>query len=261
MSLRNWWVSVAAAGAILSVTACGGQPTAPTDAGADQSSSAAQEQGPDAGAGQADPSQPDTEGIPEVVAEVNGTAIEKDEFVSLYENQFQQLAAQAQASGQRIDQDQLKQQTLDSLVDAELLTQEASDRDFRASEDEIEQALAEMAAASQLDRDEFLAAMEERGMEEADVLSQVETQLAVDQLVAAEFGDFEVTEEDLETAYEQVKAQQEQMGPQSGQTGGVPALEEVRPQLEEQVRNQKKSDATRELADKLRQAADVVVNL
>ena len=75
--------------------------------------------------------EPDLEGIPDVVAEVNGEEVTKDEFVVLYEAQFQQATMQAQAGGEEPDEDALKEQTADNLVDTELLVQEAGDRGLR----------------------------------------------------------------------------------------------------------------------------------
>jgi len=54
----------------------------------------------------------DTEDIPEVVAEVNGDEITGEDFTVLYESQFQQASLQAQSTGEELDQDQLKDQTL-----------------------------------------------------------------------------------------------------------------------------------------------------
>src|SRR5699024_9037126 len=71
--------------------------------------------------------EPDLEGMPDIVADVNDGEVTKEDFEATYQQQFQQMAMQAQMSGQNmdeIDQDELKEQTADGLVGQELLMQE-----------------------------------------------------------------------------------------------------------------------------------------
>ena len=77
-----------AVAAVLTLSACGGGDgsSADDDAPAATSSDSAQSE---AGAG-----------IPDVVAEVNGEQVTKDEFAPIYEAAFQQAASQAQMSGE-----------------------------------------------------------------------------------------------------------------------------------------------------------------
>ena len=105
-----------AVAAVLALSACsGGGSGSDADATKDASPSA------DASAGA---SEPDLDGIPDVVAEVNGEDVTKEEFVPIYEATFQQAAAQAQMSGQAPDEDALKKQTVDDLVRSEEHTSE-----------------------------------------------------------------------------------------------------------------------------------------
>src|SRR5699024_12163376 len=67
---------------------------------------------------QAEMPEPDLEGIPDIVADVNDGEVTKEDFEATYQQQFQQMAMQAQMSGQNmdeIDQDELKEQTADGL--------------------------------------------------------------------------------------------------------------------------------------------------
>ena len=79
--------------------------------------------------------------------------------------------------------------------------------------------------------EDFLAAMEEQGMPEEEVRSQVESQETVGQLVEDENGGFEASEEELQEAYDQAKSQQEQMAqqPQQGQQGQPQQPQEMPP--------------------------------
>ncbi|MHC5865605.1 SurA N-terminal domain-containing protein, partial [Streptococcus pyogenes] len=87
----------------------------------------------------------------------NGETITKDDFVPLYETQYQQMMMQAQQGGQPVDEEGLKKQTAENLVSTKLLSQETDKRGIEATDDDVSTALDETAQASQMSRDDFLA--------------------------------------------------------------------------------------------------------
>ncbi|SER80299.1 SurA N-terminal domain-containing protein [Salipaludibacillus aurantiacus] len=262
---KKWLSAVSLAAAAMVMTACGdaeegnnntesetqeGQPAANNEAALEGEGGETAEQ--------SEMPEPDLEGVPDVVAEVNGEEIPREEFEPAYEGQFQQAAMQTQMTGEEVDQEMLKEQVADNMVNTELLVQEAENEGYEATEEEIDETLEEIAMQSGLaSEEEFLAALEEQGTDEEEVMSQVETQVKVDQLVASEAGDIEVTDEELEETYEQLEAQHAQMG----QEGDVPSFEEVKPELEEQVRAEKEGQAAQEIVENLREDADVTIHL
>ncbi|RKL67628.1 peptidylprolyl isomerase [Salipaludibacillus neizhouensis] len=206
--------------------------------------------------------EPDLEGIPDVVAEVNGEEIAKEEFVTTYEGQFQQIAMQSQMSGQELDQDQLKTQVAESMIGTELLIQEAENAGFEASQEEIDETLEELATQFQLEsKEEFMTLMQEQGMEEEEIMTQLEMQVKVDQLIASEAGDIEPTEEELQEYYDQIVAQQEQMSDENSEEVEIPSFDEVKPEIEKQLKSQKESEVYQTLIERLREEADVTINL
>lgn len=212
----------------------------------------------DAESNQAAP-EPDLEGIPDVVAVVNDEEIARDEFVSSYEAQFQQMAMQAQMSGEEVDQEQLKSQVVESMVDTELLVQEATDRGFEASDDEVDSTLEDLASQNGMESsDDFLSTLEEQGWTEDEVMSQLETQIKVEALISDEAGEIEPSEDELRELYEQFESQQGGSGEEGGE---VPSFEDMRPQLEEQVRAQEENQVVQALVGDLREDADVTINL
>jgi hypothetical protein len=250
---NRWLLSLALAVSVSLLAACGGETG---DAGASASPEAQQ----DAGAQGAAAEQPDLSGVPEVVAEVNGEPISREEFSGVYESQFQQLAIQAQMSGQPVNQDQLKKQTVENLVGTELLVQEAGSRGFKASERDVRKTLEELARSNQMkSARQFVAALQDQGMKKADITSQVETQVRVEKLLADEAGTLTVTDKELKAAYQQMVAQQKQAG--DGKKAKIPSLKEVRPQLKEQLRSRKEAEAAQGLIAQLRKAADVTIHL
>lgn len=197
--------------------------------------------------------------IPDVVAEVNGEEVTKDEFVPVFEAQLQQATAQAQSTGQAPDEDAIKQQTADQLVDNELLAQEAESRGISVSEQDVEDELATLAKENQLaSTDELIAALEKQGTTEEQARVQLETQMVIEQLVADEAGSVEPTEQDLRKIYADAKKQQAQMGKQ-GQK--IPPYAQVKSQIAEQAKSEKLSEVAQSLVETLREDADIQVNL
>ncbi|WP_052131644.1 SurA N-terminal domain-containing protein [Planococcus sp. CAU13] len=208
-------------------------------------------------AGHAEMPEPDLEGVPDLVAEVNGEEIKKEEFESAYVAQFQQMAMQAQMTGQEVDQEQLKNQIAESLVGQRLLLQETDNRSIEATEEETEATLTALAEQNGLaSSDEFVAALEEQGLAEEEVMDQVASQVKVDKLIAEEAGDVQASEEEVQNFYDDLKAQQEEAG-----GGELPPLEDVKSELEAQIVQQKENKAVQELVAELREEADVTIHL
>lgn len=237
--------------ALLTLTACGGgseeEPDSESSASSESSESSAAES--------------DVADVPEVVAEVNGEEIGRDEFVAAYEAQVQQAAAQAQAGGEQADEAALREQTAQGLVDTELLRQEAASRGIEASEQAVDDQLTTLAEQNQLPSAQaFLDALEQQGTSEEEVRDQVETQVLVEGLVADEAGqDIEPTEQELRTLYQQVKQQQAQAGQQAGQA--LPPFAQVRSQLEEQAVVEEQGRVAQSLVGELTEDADITINL
>ncbi|TSD62796.1 SurA N-terminal domain-containing protein [Aeromicrobium piscarium] len=198
----------------------------------------------------------DLDGIPDVVATVNGEDITRDEFVAIYEPQFEQTAGQAEMSGEPIDQDQLKQETLDLLIDNRLLVQEAESRGLSATDEEIDELLTTYATNSGVESpEEYLAQLEEQQDLSADeVREQIADGVTVQSLVDDEIGDAPASEEELRELYDQAVASQ-------AEGAELPPFEEVREQLEEQVRSQKQQETYQTLVDAAREDADIETHL
>ncbi|RNF38307.1 peptidylprolyl isomerase [Planococcus salinus] len=255
--IKKWFLGLSLGVSVSLLAACGGGDEATENTNEEPNTQEEAAAGAEEGAEQREMPEPDLSGVPDIVAEVNGQEVTKEEFETAYAGQFQQAAMQAQMSGQEVDQNQLKEQIAESLVGQELLIQEAGNRGYNVSEDEMDKRLTDLAAQNGLEsKEQFLTALEEQGIPEEEVMSQLETQVKVNQLIAEEAGSVEPTEEELQALYEQAKAQQEQMGGEE-----LPAFEELKPQLEEQIKMQKEGEATQALVAKLRENADVAVHI
>lgn len=204
----------------------------------------------------------DLKGIPAVVAVVDDQEITKDEFVTAYQNRFQQATTEAQTSGQPVDQDALKKQTADGLVSNRLLLAEADRRKLTASEADVDKAIAGYAqqsgAASQ---EAYLKTLADQGLDEAEVRVEVASQLKLDQLLADEAGSKKPTKAELQAIYDQAVAAQAQNGGAQDPAQAIPPFEEVQDELKEQAKSTKQSAAGEKLLATLREKATITVNL
>lgn len=229
----------------------GGQPPAASDGGG------APAAGGEGGAQQAP--EVDVSDVPDVVATVNGEDITKDEFVPVYESQFQQMAMQQQTTGEQPDQAELKGQVAQQLVDNELLLQGAKDAGIEATDEDIDATLEEVASQNGLgSADEVVSALEQQGMSKEEIREDAASQFTLTAYIEQEADISEPTEEELKKQYEQLTAQQSQAG---GDTSQIPPFEEVKEQLAQQTVSQQQNEAATTLAAELREAGDVTINL
>jgi len=203
----------------------------------------------------------DLTGIPAVVATVDGQEITKKDFVAAYENQFAQAQQTAATSGTPVDQDALKKQTADSMVSNKLLVAEADKRKFKASDADIDKAIADYATqAGAADPAAYLKQLADQGLDEAQVRTEIGSQLKLDQLLAEEAGDKEPTEAELQAIYDAAVAQQDPATAEDP-TQAIPPFEEVKDQVKEQAVSQKQSEAADKLLTELKKTAKITVNL
>ncbi|SEC26649.1 peptidyl-prolyl cis-trans isomerase SurA [Nocardioides exalbidus] len=246
-----------AATALLTLSACGGSSDDDAKAGASDSPTADASGSSDADGG-AGAAAPDLSDVPDVVAEVNGEEITKDEFSPIYEASFQQATAQSATTGQDVDEAALQKQTVDDLVDTELLAQEADSRGIEVTDQDVDDELTSLAEQNGMESgDALLDAVAQQGMDEATARSQIETQVLVEKLVTDEEGEIAPTEKELRTLYDQAKQQQAQ----SGQEGSFPSFADAHDQVEEQAKAQEISKVAGALVKSLRKDADISVNL
>ncbi|GAA1140737.1 SurA N-terminal domain-containing protein [Nesterenkonia lutea] len=263
---KKLMTSFALAG-VLALAACGDSSETEPEGG-DTASQSAQDEGQSTEGGAAgesesgeQPEMPeaDTEDIPDVVAEVNGDELSGEDFTVLYESQFQQLAMQSQMTGEEPDQDQLKEQTLDSMIGNELLLQDARDQGFEASDEDVEALITEQAEANGMESaDEFIEAYEEQGMSEEQLTEDARSQVLINQLLD-DLDVEEPSEEELREIYDEAAAAQEESGEEE-QTE-LPPFEEVRDDVAEQATSDARNEAALDHVEQLRSDAEIETHL
>lgn len=273
LNMKKWISGLTIIGSLLVVSACsndeGAEDTSSEEENATEETASSEDSGGAAaedeaaqGEGgeseQAEMPEPDLEDVPDVVAEVNGTQIEKPEFEEAYNAQFQQMAMMSQMSGEEVNQDDLKTQVADGLVSQELLVQEADSRELEASEEETTELLDQLTEQAGVESQEELYTMfEEQGMNQEEVDEQIQLQVRVDKLIAEEAGEIEPTEDELKELYDQQVEQLEQMETEEE----PPSFDELKPQLEEQLVSQKEGEAAQKLVETLKEDAEIEMHV
>ena len=238
----------------------GGQAAPAASDGGDQAAPGASDGGGAAGDPQAQqPQEADVSDVPEVVATVNGTEITKDDFVQTYQSQYQQMAMQQQAGGQAPDEEQLKTQVAEQLVNNELLRQGAEDAGIKATDKDIDTILDEIAKQSGLGSgDEVVSALEQQGISAEQVRQDAASQFAITTYIEQEADIAEPSDEELKAQYDAMVEQQSAAG---GSAEEVPSFEEMKDQLAQQATMQQQNEAATEIAGKLRESGDVTINV
>lgn len=186
-----------------------------------------------------------TSDVPNPVAVVNDEEISSDEYNAA-------LAQIRTAGGGQLDEAELQQRALDTLINNTLLSQEITESGITADSTEVDaqietlieqtggqSAFNEQLAAVNLTLDEVRAQIAEQLAAEAYISENVDLESAT------------VTEEDVNAFYEQLAAQNENIG----------ELAEVRDQIEAQLTAQAQQTLVQQYLETLRAAATVEIFL
>ncbi len=169
-----------------------------------------------------------------VVAKVNGQEIKGQE----YNNMLQQTQMMMMQFGQGGDADAMKDQTLNTLIDQEILSQEVADKGYEATEKEIEDYINDIKAGYESE-EKFEEALEASPLTMDTLKAQIAEELALQKYMEKEFPDTKVSDEQVKEYYDQAKEQSEAQ--QAEAPEGEEAPENEFPEfaeVEDQIRGQ-----------------------
>lgn len=187
------------------------------------------------------------------VAMVNGVKISRED----YEENRSQVEASAVGQGADITDtavaEQINTQTIETLINTELLKQEAEKLNIIVSDEDIEARRTEI--VEQIGGEEALVArMSELNLTEETLRNDIADELLIQKLFAQEVdtAGVEVTEEEVEQVFAQVGAQGE---------GSITLDDETREIIVTNIRMSKEQTLVTEYIQKLRAEAEVEVTL
>ncbi|WP_044337643.1 SurA N-terminal domain-containing protein [Rossellomorea aquimaris] len=195
--------------------------------------------------------------------------VEKDKIVAIVNDEkikgedFNNVLTQSQMQYQQMGQDptskdaakKIKEQTIDSLVGQTLLMQQADQKGYKASEDEINKQLEEV-KKQYGDEKKFEDAMKKAGFTMDELKTQIAENIKYTNYVEKEIKVEEVSEEEMKKFYDQYASQQGQ-----GESKDAPKFEEVKPQIKTQLEQQKKQEKLVQHVEDLKKNAKVDVKI
>ncbi len=193
------------------------------------------------------------ESIPEVVAVVNGEEIKKDVFTSY----FEQMKMNYEMQGYNFEEDEesiqviqvIEEQVMNQLVSQTLLLQSAKNYGFNASEEEINNYLADIIAQFGSE-EEFNEILEIEQLSISELKEQITAQIILDNYIADVTTSLSVTQEELEENYEEMKSM---FGDE------LPAFEEFKAELEQQILRQKADEHLDEVINTIKESSEIEI--
>ena len=183
-------------------------------------------------------------------AKVNGVTIPRSEF----DSSVNQLVEIAKAQGADVTDpiiiDQFNAQAIDTLINGELLRQEAMKKGMEASSEEIDTRYSEI--SENLGGEEVLATrMAEFGITKEDLRRDIENEILIQGLFESELADdeAEITDEEVLDFYNLA----------GGAEAGLPPMEEISEQIKEQIKLDRQQQQIGEYIDQLRTEADIEI--
>lgn len=173
---------------------------------------------------------------------------------------YNRALAYAQGQIQQMGQDptskkaaeQVKKQTIDSLVGQSLLLQEADKKGYKASEADVNKQLEEVKKPFKTEK-EFEAALKKSGIDLKTLKSQIADDIKLSQYVEKELPAGKITDEEIQKTYDQYAEQ----GKAAGQE--VPKLKDVKPQIEQSLQQQKQQEKLAQRVEELKKNAKIDV--
>ncbi|MGM0835625.1 MAG: SurA N-terminal domain-containing protein [Bacillota bacterium] len=230
----------------LLLAACGGNDDKATDNDAKQNEEQPTEQ---AQAEEVDPKK--------VVVKVNGEEIKGEE----YNTMMQQTSMMMMQFGQGTDPEAIKEQTINSLIEQKLLSQEVANKGYKASEQEVEDYLAEIKASYESE-EKFEEALKSSPLTIDTLKKQIADELALEKYLEKEVGKTEVTDEQIQEYYDQAKAQndaqlKELSEEEKKQQQPFPELADVKEDIKGQLEQQETSKKLQAIVEDLKKKGEI----
>lgn len=188
------------------------------------------------------------------VAKVNDEEISGSDYniaLASIQGQMQQMG---QDPTSKEAAEQVKTQTIDSLVGQTLLLQEADKKSFKVSEEDINKQLAELKKQFKTEK-EFKAALKQSGVDMKTLEAQLADDIKLKQYVEKEVPAGKITDEEIQQMYDQYAEQ----GKSTGQE--VPKLEDIKSQIEQSLQQQKQQEKLAQRVEELKKNAKINIKI
>src|SRR5690625_3170553 len=182
----------------------------------------------------------------EIVLTINETEIMGEQYNSLYVQNKIRLHQYRQDIS---DLEALKEQTLEMLIDQELLKQDAEKKEVSVTPEELDEEFKSI--KDEVTTEQFVSFLEVNQITEEEFIEQLHFSLLYEKYVTEIMPEIEVSNDEVEELYQELKGEEEDF----------PELEEVAEYLKTELINQKKYEYVEEQLSQLREEADIEKNL
>ncbi|MDQ0206209.1 SurA N-terminal domain-containing protein [Alkalicoccobacillus murimartini] len=192
--------------------------------------------------------------IPDVVATINGIDVSKDAFIEQYEQTKQQsqmmMGGEVDSESTEVD-DALKDQSVDMLVNTELLNQASNEEGIEVSEEDANQQLDQIKAMYQIQSDEDLEEiLGQQDMTIDEFKEEIRESMKPQKYIEEKANIEEPTDEEIEAKYEELT---EAMGDEA------PPLDDTREEIIEQIKIDQANEAAPGIIDELEEQGDIEI--
>lgn len=178
-------------------------------------------------------------GEDEVVAVVNGEEVKG----AVYNLVYTQLALHAHQMQKETENDELKEAALTSVIDRQIVLQEAKKKDIEVTDKEAEEHLKKLKEES---GDELETLLQQYQISESEFKDQLIFELTLNDYMVKTV-DVDVTEDEIKEYYEKAKEG----------TEDIPPYEEIKLQLEKQLLNDKTLETFQSHIDSIKEKSDI----
>ncbi|WP_059173183.1 SurA N-terminal domain-containing protein [Bacillus sp. FJAT-27445] len=183
---------------------------------------------------------------------------DKEILGSDYNSTLASIQGQMQQMGQdptsKEAAEQVKNQTIDSLIGQTLLLQDVNKKNYKVSEADIKKQLDELKKQFKTEK-EFEAALKKSGMDMKTLETQIADDIKLKQYFEKEVPAGKITDEEIQQTYDQFAEQ----GKSTGQK--VPKFEEVKPQIEQSLKQQKQQEKLAQQVEELKKNAKIDIKI
>src|SRR5690625_344535 len=177
----------------------------------------------------------------EVIASINGTDIKGLE----YNNTYAQTKMMFGQQGLDVsDQDSIKEQVVDALVERELIMQDATEQGIDVSKKDVESELEKIKSENE---EQFTMVLEQFNLTEDDYKEQLTFELVLDEYMNSELEEAKVTDDEVKETYDELKEGNEE----------IPEFDEIKEDLKADLSERKQMEMLEEKIEQLKDKADV----
>lgn len=175
----------------------------------------------------------------EVVAVINGDEVTG----AVYNLVYAQLKLQSSHTGEEVDNEEVKEATVESIIDREIVYQEAKEEGIDITEEEAE---TEFTTMKEENAETLQTLLDQYQITEDGFKEQLRFEITMNEYLTQEI-EISISDEEVQEFYDEAKAENEE----------IPEFDEVKDQIKANMREEKTILALQEKVDEVKESAEI----